>query len=351
MLFQKYIAKDESEKKMNKKIDFCKITLLVATYNSKFDKLLLTLESILRQDFEDFQIVITDDGSIDNHFVLLEHYFEKRKFKKYKLVTQNKNVGTVKNLIHGLTFCKGKYVKFISAGDTLFCKNTLSDLFVFMESKKCTSCFGLMKSYRRDKEKLVDVSFTHPFDIESYRNNNFEKIKRNLILYSDNVSGAAICYEREFAVEYLKNISDYVVYEEDIFQVLAALEGKTVSFMDNYVVWYEWGEGVSTGGQSEFQKALAKDTDLFYERLYELYPDNKYIKKRHKLKKLYGIKNLYIRTVIRFFVNPCLVVYLVDSLIQKLLKKHSKQTNKIGFLQDEEFWKSSEKILKDIQGE
>lgn len=326
-------------------VNICKMTVLIVTYNSKLEKLILTLESVLQQKFEDYEIVIADDASKEKCFKQLKKYFEYRQFRNYKLVSQEENLGTVKNLIHGLELVNGKYVKFISAGDTLYDESTLQKIYDFMEEEQSECCFGLMQGYRRQQNAMEKISFPHPFDIEAYRKKKSKRIERNLVVYSDNVCGASLCYEKNFAIEYMNKISDCVVYEEDIFQVLSTLEGRPITFLDDYVVWYEYGEGVSTSGQSKFQEALAKDTELFYEKIYQNYPKNRYIRKRHGLIKFYRIRNLYFRTVLRFFVNPHLVCYLTSALLQKVTKKHEKPNERNGFLDREVFWKNIDIIM------
>ena len=316
-----------------------KFTVLVATYNSDLNKLLLTLQSVILQKFEGIQIVVADDGSKDNHFKELEEFFYKNNFTSYKLVGNKQNKGTVQNLLLGLKYVEGKYVKFISAGDLLFSEDTVEKVYLYMEQSKSSVCFGLLQGYARNENGIKLIPFYHPFDIESYRKKNKKKILRNLVLYSDNVCGAAICYRTDFAKEYMNKISDQVVYEEDIFQVLAAAEGQILDLYDDYMIWYEVGTGVSTGRETKFQEALRKDTDNFYNKLYELYPTNKYIAKRFRLMKYYKIKNLYLRTLLRMVENPHLVIYLADSLMQRIKGSHKGKKLENGFLRDEEFWR------------
>lgn len=325
-------------------MNVCKMTVLIVTYNSKIEKLILTLESVLQQNFKNYEIVVADDASKDNYFKQIEKYFAYRQFENYKLVSQAENLGTVKNLICGLELITGKYVKFISAGDTLYDENTLQKIYDFMDKEQSECCFGLMQGYRKQQNRLEKISFPHPFDIEAYRKKKLKRIERNLIIYSDNVCGASLCYEKNFAIEYMNKISDCVIYEEDIFQVLSTVEKRPITFLDDYVVWYEYGEGVSTGGQSKFKEALAKDTELFYEKLYKEYPQNRYIRKRYGLMRFYRIRNLYLRTVFRFFANPHLVCYLAWAFLQRVTKKHEKPNRKNGFLDREIYWENIEKI-------
>ena len=134
-------------------------------------------------------------------------------------------------------------------------------------------------------------------------------------------------------------ISEVVKYEEDIFQVVAAVENKKTALFDDYVIWYEIGLGVSTNKKSKIYDLLAKDVDGLYRKLYEWHPENKYVKKRYSLLPLYNIKNLYVRTILRFFVNPDSIRYLFSSYNQRFAKKHEKKNPSPGFLDDESFIK------------
>lgn len=314
-----------------------KFTVLVITYNSIWEKLRKTLLSIVKQSLSDVEIVVADDGSRDNLQQKIVSFFEKQQYTNYQLVMNQDNQGTVGNLLSGLAVSKGQYVKFISAGDLLYHEDTLGLIYEFMERHHSGSCFGLLQGYRINHNVLDKVPFYHPFDIESYRKNDREKIKKNLVLYSDNVCGAAIAYELEYAKEYMERIRRQVRYEEDIFQVLAAVENRGTDFLDEYVVWYEVGEGVSTQKNSTFEKKLQEDVDAFYRELYHEYGAVSCVKKRYRIIGLYKIKNLYLRTILRFFVDPGAIIYIVSAMIQRKTGKHSKKNTQIGFLDREDF--------------
>jgi len=294
------------------------------------------------QKFEEFEIVISDDASKENHFKEIEQFFAERGFENYHLVEHKKNQGTVKNLLSGLEYVSGKYVKFLSAGDTFYSENTMEKLYLFMEKSRSEYCFGLMQGYQMEQcGKVNKVSFFHPFDIQSYRNRNERKIVKNLVLYSDNVCGAAVCGEKNFCIEYLNKICNCVVYEEDIMQVLAAVEHRTIDFIDDYIVWYEVGSGVSSGANNKFAELLSQDVSRFYEMLYREYNDNmyrKYIRKRHSLAGIYKVRNLYLRTFLRFFVNPDSLRYFISAMYQRKRKGHVPKNSEVGFLERLDFW-------------
>lgn len=320
-----------------------KFSVIVLTYNPVLEKVLFTLESIIQQDFDDFEIIIADDGSKDNLFPQIEEYFRKNSFDNYKFVANKRNVGTVKNILSALEVSSGKYIRDFGTGDCFFSKDTLQCVYEFLEKSDKDGCFGLMCGFYRDKQGTVKrKNFCHPFDINVYRkaqkNPKLEKrILKNLVLYSDHASGAATCYKRDYYMEYLKKIEQYVKYEEDIFQVLAAIEGRRLDFFDQYMVWYEVGEGVSTQKNSRFKQLLQQDVDSFYEMIFENFSDQKIVKKRKKMTKLYKIKNLYLRTIIRVFVNPDAICYLFKSFLQRISGAHKEKLYRKGFLDQKEF--------------
>lgn len=319
-----------------------KFSVLVVTYNSDLPKILLTIKSVLRQKFEDFEIIVTDDGSKENHFEEIRRYFEENHFSNYQLVGHEKNQGTVKNLISGLKHATGKYVRDFGAGDAFYNEETMAQIYEFMEKYQYEGCFGLLQGFRfNEKGGLEKRDYYHPFDIKAYlEEGREERIVKNLVLYSDNVSGAATCYRREFYLEYLEKIQEEVVYEEDIFQVLAAVEGRPLHLFDGYMIWYEIGEGVSTKKRSRFEELLRQDVERFYDMLYRKYGENKYVRKRKQLRVFYKIRNLYVRTLARIFVNPDAVRYLFSYLLQRRQGCHLPMWKTKGFLDDPEFYRS-----------
>lgn len=318
-----------------------KFTVLVITYNSDWKKLRLTLESVVRQKMEDYEVVVADDASKENHFDKIRQFFCAHGFENYQLVGNETNHGTVKNLLSGLAVTSGKYVKFIGAGDALYEEETLQKVYDFMEENRYECCFGLMQGFQmKNADSVTKLTFCHPFDMDAYRQNKQDKIIRNLVLYSDNTCGASICYRTDFAIAYMNRIQADVVYEEDIFQVLSALEGRQVQLFDDYMVWYEVSAGVSAKGHSRFAELLQQDVARFYKRLYEQYGDNRYVKKRYKLRKVYKINNLYLRTLLRFFVNPGALGYVVNTMMQRRRKVHGSKSQTAGFLDREAFLQS-----------
>lgn len=86
-------------------------SVILPVYNSEaFIK--NAVESIIVQTFEDFELIIINDGSTDG----TKHVLENIKDERIKLINQEKK-GLVYSLNHGLNVAKGKYIARMDADD------------------------------------------------------------------------------------------------------------------------------------------------------------------------------------------------------------------------------------------
>jgi glycosyltransferase involved in cell wall biosynthesis len=90
-----------------------KVSVIIPTYNSA-PYLPEALESVLSQSYQDFEIILVDDGSTDNTKEIIQPY---QSILKY-LYQENKGPGSARNL--GLRFARGDYLVFLDADDVLY---------------------------------------------------------------------------------------------------------------------------------------------------------------------------------------------------------------------------------------
>lgn len=88
------------------------VSIIVTTYNRK-ELLSVTLNSILNQTFQDFELIVVDNFS---NYDFLNHI---ESFKSTKIIPfQNRNSGIIAiNRNHGLKQAKGKYIAFCDDDD------------------------------------------------------------------------------------------------------------------------------------------------------------------------------------------------------------------------------------------
>lgn len=73
------------------------------------------IESVLSQDFTDFELLVIDDGSTDNSVSVINQYCQKD--RRVHLVAHNSNRGVCLACNEGLVHARGKYIHFLSADD------------------------------------------------------------------------------------------------------------------------------------------------------------------------------------------------------------------------------------------
>lgn len=89
------------------------ISVIIPTYNSgKF--LAEAIDSVLCQSYKDFEIIIVDDGSVDNTKIVIEKYLKLPVSIKY-IYQENKGPSGARN--RGITEAKGEFIAFLDADD------------------------------------------------------------------------------------------------------------------------------------------------------------------------------------------------------------------------------------------
>ena len=58
-----------------------KVSVLMTVYNTNFSYTKRAIDSVLKQDFQDFELIIIDDGSKENDRESLLNYIEKHENK------------------------------------------------------------------------------------------------------------------------------------------------------------------------------------------------------------------------------------------------------------------------------
>ena len=107
-----------------------KVSIIIPVYNAE-KYLARCLESILNQDFTDYEVVLVDDGSTDGSCAICERYAAKYPWIVF-LHKENGGVSSARNL--GLEFAKGEWLSFVDADDTLP-HNALSSLIAITQEK------------------------------------------------------------------------------------------------------------------------------------------------------------------------------------------------------------------------
>jgi len=71
------------------------------------------IESVLKQTFTNFELIVLDDGSTDNSLHIIEFFNDHR----IHIIKNPSNLGLIKTLNKGLSIAKGKYLARMDADE------------------------------------------------------------------------------------------------------------------------------------------------------------------------------------------------------------------------------------------
>lgn len=301
------------------------ITVLLAQYNPDYKKLTATINSILIQKNVNYEIIICDDGSTEDCFSQTEAYFQERGFTDYKLVKLKQNGGTVKNMANGIKAASGQYVKLISPGDYLYDENTLSEIYRFMKKHHAQIAFGDVVKFENTKNTIIRHTERMPRDIKVYHKKAYpyQKILKNMLLYWDWIIGASLIYERLQFLQFIREIDGKVKYVEDLITFIAIAEGIKIFHFNRYVVWYEYGTGVSTSKNDFWAEQIAMDKDAIYELLYKRHPGNRVIKRAYLNNRYRRTKSRIKKVIMTILICPGKVWKLMTARVTAIYQKET----------------------------
>lgn len=119
-----------------------KVTILLPAYNAAL-YLRDSLDSIMRQAFKDFDMLLIDDGSMDDTSkIAIEYSNIDRRIKYYK---NEKNIGLIKTLNKGLSLAKGEYIVRMDADDIMFDDRLYKQVKYMDSNPECFVCGGQME--------------------------------------------------------------------------------------------------------------------------------------------------------------------------------------------------------------
>lgn len=92
-----------------------KISVLMAVYNTDFSYIKRAIDSVLNQDFQDFELIIIDDGSKENNRELLLAYVEE--YEDKLIYIRHSNRGQSESINRGVLNSVGEYITILDSDD------------------------------------------------------------------------------------------------------------------------------------------------------------------------------------------------------------------------------------------
>lgn len=233
-----------------------KVSVIVPVYNVE-KYLAKCLDSLVNQDFSDYEIIIVNDGSPDNSKEIIDKYTKKYSFIK-SFTKENGGLSSARN--YGIEKASGDYLAFVDSDDYVE-KNFLKELY-----EKIT----------KEKSDIAVCEFSYLYEdgrtVRSYSNLNYTDDSLKKYLLTPPMAPIRMCKKDLFKKLQFKE----GIYYEDLELCPKLVKfAKKVSFVDlslyNYLM-----RNSSIMHQKEFNKKLYDIytvLDSNYDYLYKDYPE------------------------------------------------------------------------------
>lgn len=191
-----------------------KLSIIVPMYNAE-NTVSECIESILNQEFREYELILVDDGSTDNTLNICKMYAEKD--QRIIIVPLEKNMGLINARKTGVEIAKAEYIGFVDSDDWIE-RDMYSNLINIQEKFDCDLISsGIYRDYIEEKytTELVD----------NFQEGVYSNIPRDIygtMLYDDkNKTFGIFCtlvnklYRKDILQDVYKDIDTRVFYGED----------------------------------------------------------------------------------------------------------------------------------------
>lgn len=191
------------------------ISMIVPIYNVE-EYLTKCIDSIINQTYRDLEIILVDDGSIDNSPNICDIYASRDQRIK---VIHKQNEGLVCARKTGLNIANGEYVMFVDGDD-------------WIEPCMCEELLKIMKQYDSDmvhsgyiRESIYNIPPSLRYKMNMY--SAAEAIKNHILNPKANLEIASSIWSKLFKAATIKTcyelVPDNMSYGEDLLNLIVCL--------------------------------------------------------------------------------------------------------------------------------
>lgn len=197
------------------------VTVMIPSYNHAH-YIIDTIKSIFTQTYQNFELIVINDGSPDNSLEVLETLQKEYSFT----LVDRENKGLIATLNEGLSYAKGEFFCAI-ASDDIMLPNRLEDQVNYMQKyPEFAMCFSKMMTIDDNNEVL---GYT--------KNKHIEVGNVFYQLYKTNFINAASVMHRTKVLRSIGGYSDKYKFEDYPLWLSIAQKHK-IGFVDEYHVQY-----------------------------------------------------------------------------------------------------------------
>ncbi len=270
------------------------ISIIIPAYNAE-KHIKETLLSVLNQTYKDFQIILVDDGSIDNTFQIADSILN----PPHRII-QKKNGGEASARNVGLKICDSRYICFLDSDD-LFTPNKLDIQKKFLDNN---SQFGMVYAKHN---YIIDGN-----NLSKWRNWNFKESNNGsgdifIKQFIENKICIITTLIRRECFDRAGYFDESIPYASDSDMWIRISANYKIGYIDEVLAYYRLhNTNVSLDRETCLLHRIAS-MNKNYTQFYDRVKDNSDIKKSirdlyYRLIKLY-IKNREFKKAKEYFVD------------------------------------------------
>lgn len=206
------------------------------------------LDSILKQMFRDFEIILINDGSADNTLDLMNLYAAQS--SKIRVIHFDKNQGAAAARNRGIREAKGKYILFVDADDTI-AQGVLLKIHDSIAHENIDNLklivFGIVEEYYNRNNKRIKTKEIIPSPVVT----DNKRLIREAVVELEQLTLYGYLWNKVYNVAYLKSLNlkipDMNILEDIYFNINYCQDIDSIIVMDMALYTYKKRYGTVTG--------------------------------------------------------------------------------------------------------
>ena len=267
------------------------VSVVVVTHNSSAF-VCETLESVYNQDYNNLELIVSDDGSKDNTVVVVRDWIKHHegRFSRCEIVTTPENTGIPANSNRGIKAANGEWIK-LFAGDDLLTPNCISICINYIRSHPETNVlFTKMNAFKEcNGEKIINAVPTILDNIEYANQFNQEdaQIQFRMLLKDGCFLAAPTQFFNGSFIKTHKYPEIYK-YEEDYPMWLSLTEsGYKLHYIPDITMLYRRSNSLTSRVNDYYSRAYMQTRSLlFWNMCYNYYKQEGFSKPYEEFRKL-----------------------------------------------------------------
>lgn len=221
------------------------VSIVVFSYRN-LDLITDALDSILDQDYENLELIISDDcsGDFDRRKIVDYVHSKNRGNIKKLLVNENpENIGIVKHVNKTIGMSTGRFFKLVAADDALYDREVIGDFVDFFQETGALMVASQCLYYDATMTRVLGQAY---YEEQKQQFRSLSPREMFIALINNlNIIAVGLCFDRVFFEKYGLHDESFRMNEDRPMWLKISRLGCPIHYMDRITAKYRLG-GVST---------------------------------------------------------------------------------------------------------